>query len=137
MKLVARYSEHINEDLKRNWSSWNFGQEGLNCTKEELQNEINDCLENERPLFISGMELWNDELRNADIRELYANYWVLVDNFNTANGLSCLGLESENLEDAIIESENLNYSGDGQSFNANKATLLYSNENIHIIKIDF
>jgi len=135
MKLVARYSEHIKEDLTRNWSSWNFGQEGLNCTKEELQNAINDCLENESPLYISGMELWNNELRNADIRELYPNYWVLVDNFNTADGLSCLELESDNLQDAIIESENLHYSGDGQSFNAKNATLLYSNDNIHILEI--
>ena len=30
--FIARKSENIQEDIKRNWSSWNFGQLGFDGT---------------------------------------------------------------------------------------------------------
>ncbi len=58
------------------------------------------------------------------------------DRINAGNGLSCIYLDAENLEDAIKESESrTDYWGDGQSFDANVAKLIYSNEDIHIFEI--
>lgn len=34
--FVARQSNHIQEDIARNWSSWNFGQEGFSGSMNEL-----------------------------------------------------------------------------------------------------
>ena len=126
--FIVRKSEHINEDIKRNWSSRNYGQEGLNCTKDELNNEIERCLNNDEPLFVSGFELWGQELKNADIRELYENYWVLVDN-NRGFGLSCNVLQADNLLNAISEINNENFDlelGEGQTIDCSNAKVVYS-----------
>jgi hypothetical protein len=135
MKYIARQSENIEKDLARNWSSWNFGQDGIFCTSEELQSAINDCLNNETPLYISGMELWNDELRSADIRELYEGYFVLVDNVNAKNGLSFVELESDNLHDAKVEAENAYYAGDGVCYHANDVKLVWTDGMINIFEV--
>jgi hypothetical protein len=134
MAYIARQSEYIQEDIKRNWSSWNFGNDGLECTENELEAYKTECIENDKGFHISGFELWNDDISKADIRELYAGYWVLVDNVNACGELSCIELDSENLEDAIIESKNGNFFGDGDSFDASNAKLVYScpNNEIHI-----
>ena len=135
MKYLSRQSEHIENDLARNWSSWNFGQDGLNCTSEELQNAIAECLENETPLYISSMELWGEELRNADIRELYDGYWVLVDNVNAQGGLSFVELNSDNLDDAKVEAENSYYAGDGVCYNSNDVKLVWADGMINIFEV--
>ena len=134
--FIARYSENIQEDIKRNWSSWNFGQLGFEGTEAELNEAMQSAIENETSFDISGFELWGDDIRNADIRELYEGYWVLVDNVNSPEGLSCLDLNATNLEDAISEAKKLNYTGDGQSFDANDAKLVYSENEIHIFEIE-
>jgi len=36
-EFVARYATHIENDLKRGWSSWTFGNYGFHGTKEELK----------------------------------------------------------------------------------------------------
>ena len=138
MTYIARYSECIHEDIKRNWSSWNFGNDGLECTEDELEAYKNECIENDKGFYISGFELWNDEISKADIRELYTGYWVLVDNVNASGGLSCIELDSENLEDAIMESKNGSYFGDGDFFDATSARLVYSSPNneIHIFEYE-
>lgn len=135
--FIARQSQHIQEDIKRNWSSWNFGQEGLTATEEQIVEWKQQAIDNDQPFCISGFELWGDEIANADIRELYEGYWVLVDNVNASEGLSCIDLDAETLEEAISEAESrTDYWGDGQSFDANKAKLVYSNNDIHIFEIE-
>lgn len=136
--LIARFSKHIQEDIQRNWSSWNFGEEGLKCDEEQLEAWKEEAINENIPLCISGFELWGNEIEEADIRELYPNYWVLVDNTNGfGDGLFGTPLKSSRLEDAIKEAEKADYSGEGIKFNASEAKLLLSIENstIHIFEI--
>jgi hypothetical protein len=133
--FIARYSENIQEDIKRNWSSWNFGQLGFEGTEEELKEKMQNAINEETSFDISGFELWGNDILNADIRELYAGYWVLVDNVNTPEGLSCIDLDASNLEEAITEAKSKDYTGDGQSFDANDAVLVHSDGEIHIFEI--
>lgn len=133
---VARKSDNIQSDIKRNWSSWNFGQEGFEGTKEEL-NELLDTITDENPVWISGFEIWPHDKSSYEFGELYTNYWVAIDRVNAGEGLSCIDLDAETLEDAITEAEKrTDYWGDGQSFDANEAKLVYSNNDIHIFKIE-
>jgi hypothetical protein len=137
MTFIARKSSHIQEDIKRNWSSWNFGEGGFEGTYSELQNKIKEALESESSLFISGFELWDNDIKKADIRELYTNYWVLVDNTNGyGNGIFGTELKAESLEDAIQESKSAHYWGEGVRFDASSAKLVYSNDDIHIFEIE-
>lgn len=133
---VARKSDNIKSDIERNWSSWNFGQEGFEGTKEEL-NELLDTITDENPVWISGFEIWPHDKSSYEFGELYQNYWVAIDRINASEGLSCIDLEAETLEDAITEAESrTDYWGDGQSFDANEAKLVYSNNDIHIFEIE-
>jgi hypothetical protein len=103
--FIARLSNHIQEDIKRNWSSWNFGECGFRGTYDELQAAMKEAIEDGSSFMISGFELFGDEIKNADIRELYDGYWVLVDNVN-GNGPGIFGTElsAETIEEAIKES---------------------------------
>lgn len=132
--LVARKSSHIQEDIKRNFSSWNFGEEGLNCSEEQLELWKEQAINENSPFFISGFEFWGNEIANLDIRELYPNYWVLVDNENARGGISGIKLNSNTLENAIIEANDSVFCGDGICFDASTAVLLYSNNEIHIFE---
>lgn len=133
--FVARKSDHIAEDIKRNWSSWNFGEEGFNGTRNEL-NDYLDSATDENPVWISGFEIYPDTVKEYQFGELYPGYWVAIDNVNTHNGLSCIELDSETMQDAITEAENrTDYWGDGQSFDASIAKLVYSNNDIHIFEL--
>lgn len=136
---IVRQSEHIQEDLKRNWSSWNYGLEGLNCNQEQLEQWKQEAIENENPLYISGFELWGDDIENADIRELYENYWVLVD-LNRGEGLSCNIIECETLEEAINIVTNKDFRielGEGETVDCSNAKVVWSDEDnfIHIIEV--
>lgn len=109
---VARKSDNIQSDITRNWSSWSFGQEGFEGTKEEL-NELLDSITDENPAFISGFEIYPDFKKEFKFGELYANYWVAIDSVNAACGLSCIDLNATTLEESIIEAETRNdYFGD-------------------------
>lgn len=135
--FVARKSNHIQEDIKRNWSSWNFGEEGLLATEDQIEEWKENAIDNEKPFCISGFELWDNDIKSADIRELYSGYWVLVDNINAKNGLSCRILDSETLEEALVEFKNESiYSGDGDSFDSTEAKLIYSEGEYHIFEIE-
>ena len=137
--FIVRKSNHINEDIIRNWSSFNFGLEGITATSEQMEVWKNDTIENnESPLYISGFELWADELKSSTILELYTNYWVLVD-LNRGWGLSCNILNSENLNDAIIEISNEDFTielGEGDTICCQNAKVVYSNNDIHILEIN-
>lgn len=132
---VARKSNHIEADIKRNWSSWNFGQEGFKGTRLELDDYLASATD-ENPVWISGFDIYPDQIREFAFGELYENYWVAIDNVNAAGGLSCIELDAENLEDAIKEANSRSdYFGEGQSFDATSAKLVYSNEDIHIFEL--
>lgn len=129
--LIVRWSSHIEEDLKRNWSSWNFGACGFEGTREELQQAIDEVLEGKRQsLEISGFELNADMLRGQrvddDFRELYPNYWVAVDK-ERGEGLSCWILESETIEDALkeIKERKLIPAWDGDKVDCRNAKIVY------------
>lgn len=135
MKYVARQSENIQSDIKRNWSSWNFGQEGFNGTYDELQELLSKATD-ENPVWISGFDIYPDQIKDFEFGELYSNYWVAIDNINAAGGLSAISLDAENLENAITEANTrTDYFGDGISFDATEAKLVYSNNDIHIFEI--
>ena len=135
MKYVARQSENIQSDIKRNWSSWNFGQEGFKGTYDELQDYLSKATD-ENPVYISGFDIYPDQIKGFEFGELYEKYWVAIDNVNAKNGLSAISLNAENLENAIIEAnKRTDYFGDGISFDATDAELVYSNNDIHIFGI--
>jgi hypothetical protein len=131
---IARQSDYIQEDIKRGFSSWNFGAEGLNATAEQIEEWRNDAIENESPFYISGFELWGNDIKNADIRELYTEYWVLVD--ERFSGSICgTKLKSENFTDAITEMKQSDYFGDGVRIDLSEAKLVYSEGNLHLFEI--
>lgn len=134
MDFIARKSNHIQSDIKRNWSSWNFGELGFEGTKQELKSEIDNAIENDNSFDISGFELWGSDIKKADIRELYSNYWVLVDNVNAEDGLSGVDLNCDNLKDAIKQAKKSDYSGDGVSFDVDDYKLVKSINDIHIFQ---
>lgn len=131
---IARQSNHIQDDIQRGWSSWNFGQEGLKCTEEELEAYKAACIEGDKPFYISGFELWGSEIEAADIRELYAGYWVLVDD-RFSGSIAGTDLKATTLEDAIKEAANAAYWGDGVRIDTTEATLVWSDGSIHIFEV--
>lgn len=131
--FIARQSDHIKADIKRNWSSWNFGEEGFEGTEEELEAEL-EKVEGNNSFYISGFEIWEQDKDSFEFGELYKNYWVAIDTRN--KGISGIELDAETLEDAIDEAENRSdYFGDGVSFDAQKAKLVYSTDDIHIFEV--
>lgn len=132
--FVARKSDHIKDDIKRGWSSWNFGEEGFKGTKNQLDKYL-DSITDEMPAFISGFEIYPKDIKDFEFGELYKNYWVAIDNVNASGGLSGIQLKSDNLEDAKKEILKRDYSGDGISFDPNDYDLVYSFKDLHIFKI--
>lgn len=134
--FIARKSNHIQEDIKRNWSSWNFGQDGFKGTREDLDNYLSECTDSSA-VFISGFEIYADAVKGFEFGELYSGYWVAIDRVNAPVGLSAIELEADNLQDAIKEATDRNdYFGQGVCFDARKATLVHSDDDIHIFQID-
>lgn len=131
---IARQASNIQADIKRNWSSWNFGQDGLKCDEETLEMWKQDCIKNDKPFTISGFELWGEDIERADIRELYDGYWVLVDDRFTGS-IAGTELKSETLESAIEELKNSDFSGDGVRIDTSEAVLVYSEGDYHIFEI--
>jgi hypothetical protein len=135
---IVRQSEHINEDITRNWSSFNYGELGFEGTRDELEKAMNEAIELGYSFDISGLELWDDEIKNSDISELYSGYWVLVDN-TRGKGLSCNILESDSLEEAITEVElNGIDLGEGETVDCTNAKVVWSDSEdfVHILEIE-
>ncbi len=133
--FVARKSNHIQQDIARNWSSWNFGQEGVKANViEEIEQFKKECKEADMPFSISGFELWGDEMDNADIRQLYPGYWVLVDE-RFDGQIAGIALKSASIEEAIKEANGGCFFGDGIAFDAQSAKLVHSNGDIHIFEL--
>ena len=132
---VARKASNIQADIERNWSSWNFGQEGFEGTREELDERL-DAITEENPFWISGFDVFPEDKDEFEFGELWENYWVAIDRVNAREGLSCIELEAETLEAAIKEAESrTDYFGDGDSFDAQEATLVYSKGEIHVFEV--
>lgn len=136
----VRYSNHIDEDLKRGWSSWNFGLEGFNGTEQELQDAINQITDTS-PFWISGFDIYPDFVEEYEIKELYPNYWVVVDNINAKNGLSGHELPKGLLTiDDILNEVKANRhkydgTGDGETICVEEAKVIYSDGDMHIIQV--
>lgn len=104
--LVARFSDNIQADIERGWSTWMLP--GLGGSYEDCKRDIED--------FGFG---------NAEIREFpeYPGCYGVVHH----EGLSCYPLESENVEDAIAEVLEQHFDGSGYaSATIGKVTLLKS-----------
>lgn len=147
-----RSTQHIEEDMQRNWSSWSFGHGGIST--EKLESYI-DKIENgeEVYLYISLFEEyiepgssvcfdWLDHKKhyfinnNIEIAELYSGYWVLIDNINAKGGLSVIELNSINFADMINESIELSNSalGNGDSISSEDVSIFYKTENYSILE---
>jgi len=150
--LIVRFSAHIEDDIKRNWSSWNFGQFGFEGSEEELQDAIDAAIAEGESFEISGFEFWpdnnlrGDEIKRGIFRELYSGYWVVADlTHYDGIGLSCHILESGTLENALEEiSENpakYDGTGEGDFIDCRSAKVLYSQKSngeygFHVLEVD-
>lgn len=133
--FIARKSDHIEADIKRNWSSWNFGQDGFRGTREELDVYLSECTDRSA-VFISGFEIYADAVKGFEFGELYPGYWVAIDRTNAAFGISGIELDAESIQDAIKEAtERTDYFGQGVCFDARKAKLVHSDDDIHIFEV--
>lgn len=134
LMFIARKSDHIQEDIKRNWSSWNFGQDGFKGTREDLDEYLATATE-EETVCISGFEMTTLDLKRTEFGELSENYWVVIDQ-RFMNSIAGTELKAETIEEAIQEISNwVDYTGDGIAFDARKAKLVYSDDDIHIFEI--
>jgi len=152
-EYYVRYSDYIEEDFKRGWSSWNFGLDGFDGTKDELLNTLYEHKNDNRSFQISGFNIWLDEDTNIDyntdtvyvddyiIKELYDNYFVCVDVINARNGLSAHILPDNlnNLNDILNHIKQYKYkydgTGDGQSFSPDDAKVIYIEDDMNIIEV--
>lgn len=131
--FIARKSNHIESDIQRGWSSWNFGEEGLNMTLEELEERISEMGE-EDVLYISGFDIYGWQIKDYEFGELYPGYVVAIDHTN-GYGLAGIKLEANTLEEAIAEANGRSdYFGDGFFFNS-ESKLVYSEGEIHIFEV--
>lgn len=133
--FIVRQSKHIQEDIKRNWSSWNYGEEGIKATAEQIEAAKEACLNDDTlPFIVSGFEFYGDQVNDMDLRELYPNYWVLVDE-RFVSAIAGVALNANTLEDAIKEAKKTDCFGDGIAFDASTAKLVYSQDEIHIFEV--
>jgi hypothetical protein len=135
--FVARKSQHIEDDLKRNWSSWNFGKNGFVGTRDELNAYLATCTDS-HAVFVSGFEIYADAIKDFKFGELHPGYWVAID--TRREGLSCVELKANDLVDcdtAIEEAlTRTDYWGDGIAFDARYATHIHRENDIHIFWIE-
>lgn len=124
MAYAIRKSAHIQQDIQRNWSSWNFGQEGIEATEEQIETWKQEAIENGNPFCISGFELYGDEIANSRIEELYTGYWVLVDTRNI--GISCNIIDVDFVT-AKNDIENICF-GSEQMIDCSEWNLIWSSE---------
>lgn len=122
--FYARFTNHINEDLRRNWSSWNFGEGGFEGSKAELVETIQSAIADECEFEISHFSYYPSRFQvrgvaiiidnQTEVRELYSNYWVVVDTEKGA-GISMIELDANSLESAIVEASGIGaWSGAGE-----------------------
>ncbi len=133
-QFICRVSSHIQDDLGRSWSSWNYGQDGIFATEDQIESWKNEAIANDDTFGISGFELYGKDILNADIRELYAGYWVLVDD-NFSGCLAATPLQATTLKGAITEGEERRFSDDGFGFSPEDYKLVASIDDMHIFEL--
>jgi hypothetical protein len=139
-EYFVRFSDHINEDIKRGWSSWNFGQDGFEGDRNDLKDYL-DSATDENPIHISGFEIYPDDVKDYDFGELYPGYWVAKDNVNAENGLSAHSLDGNfnDIKQAIEEVKRkkgrYDGTGEGESFDVSDAKVIYSDGDMHIVEV--
>lgn len=134
MKYAARQSNHIQEDIARNWSSWNFGQDGFYGTEDEFQAFLASATDAE-PVELSMFELRPSDIRRSKFGELHPGYWVLVDD---RGGLSCNIIPAATAQQAIdfMNQNGSNFcGGDGNFVDCSDAKVIWSDGDIHILEI--
>lgn len=156
-----RFSTFIKEDFKRNWSSWSFGEQGYEGTSDDLLKALNNLKETEGEFDISGFSLWiepstkidsflatkNDYekriyIDNMELGLLYKDYWVMIDTVNAVEGLSSYYLPptlvDTNAVLSLVKKNRAKYdgTGDGDSFDAGNAKLIFSKKDLHILQVD-
>lgn len=156
-EYYVRWSDHIQEDLKRGWSSWNYGEGGFEGTEEELENYLESASDNS-PSGISYMDLYPEDVKNVEIipmnttfraehnttyiGELYENYWVVIDTINAKNGLSghLIDEDTKSLSELIQKVAYQGYYdgvGDGQTIDTSRAKVIYSSdEGYHVLEVN-
>ena len=162
-EYYIRWSDYIEEDLKRNWSSWDFGQGGIEGNREYIESLIDKVLNgDDEYMLISNFELWEDELdrgvvlvdkestlnyvdnTKTYIGELYDDYWVLIDTVNAAGGISGHLLDEDiNSLYGVIKIMNddgmsimYDGTGDGQVFDGTYAKIIFSDDDgWHLLQI--
>ena len=132
--FVVRQSSHIFQDLTRQWSSWNFGQDGFFGTYDELQEYLNSA-DYENPVYISGFELYEND-RTLQYGELCPGYWVVIDQ-DYSNSLACNVIKADTLEQAIelVSTGQIIPGGDGDRVDTADAVVVWSMGDIHILEI--
>lgn len=149
----VRYSDNIEADLKRGWSSWNFGQLGFKGARSDLIEAIERVKQGGGGEFdISGFSIWVDEnskidkdlgvvyLDDYEFRELDPGYWVAVDNINAAGGVSSHRLPGDlgSVGDAVSYIQKnkalIDGTGSGESFDPTDSRVIYSDGDMHIIE---
>lgn len=133
---VVRQSSHIERDLQRQWSSWNFGLEGFHGSYDELMAAFEEAEESGIPVEISTFEYYSKP-RNVQFGELYENYWVVIDS-NFTNTLACNIVEADTLEAAIelVYTNKVQPGGDGDMVDTSSAKVVWSMGDIHILYIE-
>lgn len=134
MTFVARQSKHIHDDINRNWSSWNFGQDGFEGTEDEFKEFLASATD-DYPIQLSMVELRPDEIRRSKFGQLYPNYWVLIDD---RGGLSCNIIPANTEAEAIdfMEKNGAGFcGGDGNFVDCCEAKIIWSDGDIHILEI--
>lgn len=132
---IVRKSDHIISDLNRNWSSWNFGQDGLSVSLDALEDYI-DNMSDDDILSISGFDLTKQECQESSFGELYPGYVVLID--DNQPGLCANLLNVSSLEEAImlVSAEGFNVDlAVHESYDCSNAKVVFSNDDIHIIEL--
>lgn len=140
-----RRSGHIEDDFKRNWSSWNFGGDGFEGTKKEFYDYLASSTDR-NPISLSGFDIPPDRIKEYEFGELYPGYWVAIDRINAREGLSAHyfdveGIGAKNIDDILTEVQKKPYrydgTGEGTSFDARSAKVVYSDDDLHIIESDY
>jgi hypothetical protein len=135
--FIARQSNHIQEDLKRGWSSWNFGLEGFEGTEQELKQYLNSATD-EQPVYISALEIYASAVKKHQYGELYPNYWVVKDKaFNSSLAVNIIPAKTKEEAIQFIKANGSWFcGGDGDPVDTSAAKLVWSDGDIHILEIE-
>ena len=87
--FFARMSGHIQEDIKRGWSSWNFGAHGFEGTLEELEKAI----ENIATKYDDYEKALLEAVETRDYEAFYDNEYS--ENYNTNNSFNELDYDKK------------------------------------------